>query len=138
MNDLTDLNGNLFSDDKRLSLIGNILRNYSLDEIPQLYNVLKGEMSIIGPRPLLVEYLDLYSENQQKRHLVKPGITGLAQIKGRNSLNWKHNFMYDRFYCEHFSFLLDLKILILTAKNILLKKNINSSKGIGREKFNGN
>ena len=138
MNDKKDTHGNLLTDIDRMTFIGEFLRKSSLDELPQLINILKGEMSFIGPRPLLEEYLPLYSEIQNKRHDVKPGITGLAQVNGRNSLTWKHSLKYDTWYSENVSFKLDLTILFKTIKNVFLQKNINSSKNLTREKFTGN
>lgn len=135
MNDKKDAHGNLLPDFERMTIIGNFLRRSSLDELPQLINILKGEMSFIGPRPLLEEYLPLFSENQNKRHNVKPGITGLAQVNGRNSLSWKHSLKYDTWYSENLSFKLDLIILFKTIKNVFLQKNINSTTTITREKF---
>jgi len=125
MTDQKDEKNELLSDDKRLTRFGNFLRKTSLDELPQFFNVLKGDMSIVGPRPLLVDYLLLYSEEQRKRHLVKPGITGLAQVNGRNSISWNQKFYYDLCYIQSISFLLDMKIIALTVKNIFLSKGIN-------------
>ena len=132
-----DNKGNLISDNARLTLIGKILRKLSIDELPQLFNILKGEMSFIGPRPLLLEYLPLYSIEQMKRHSVVPGISGYAQINGRNLISWEEKFKLDLYYVEHQSFFLDIKILILTFKNVLLAKGINSDINITMEKFNG-
>lgn len=137
MSDETDTDGNLLPDYQRIHTIGKWIRSFSLDELPQIINILKGEMSLIGPRPLLMEYLNLYSLNQQKRHLIKPGITGLAQIKGRNNLSWNHSLKYDSWYSEHCSFGLDLKIFLVTIKNVLLKKDIDACKYITREPFKG-
>ena len=114
MNDKKDEHGNLLPDAKRLTPIGKFIRKTSLDEIPQLINVLKGDMSLIGPRPLLPEYLPLYSEEQKKRHFVRPGITGWAQVNGRNAISWEKKFEYDVWYVEHISFSLDIKILFKT------------------------
>ena len=137
MKTVFDNKGNLLSDNFRLTLIGKILRTLSIDELPQLFNILKGEMSFIGPRPLLLEYLPLYSLEQMKRHNVVPGISGYAQVNGRNLISWKEKFKLDLYYVEHQSFFLDLKILILTFKNVLLAKGINSDINITMEKFNG-
>ena len=137
MKTVFDNKGNLLSDNFRLTLIGKILRTLSIDELPQLFNILKGEMSFIGPRPLLLEYLPLYNFEQMKRHNVVPGISGYAQVNGRNLISWKEKFKLDLYYVEHQSFFLDLKILILTFKNVLLAKGINSDINITMEKFNG-
>ena len=137
MKTVFDNKGNLLSDNFRLTLIGKILRTLSIDELPQLFNILKGEMSFIGPRPLLLEYLPLYSLEQMKRHNVVPGVSGYAQVNGRNLISWKEKFKLDLYYVEHQSFFLDLKILILTFKNVLLAKGINSDINITMEKFNG-
>ncbi len=132
-----DKNGNLLPDEKRLKGIGKIIRSLSLDELPQLFNVLKGDMSFVGPRPLLIEYLPLYTKKQEKRHNVKPGITGLAQVKGRNSLTWKEKFEYDVYYVENLSFWLDLKIIFLTIWKVLKKEGISQKGRATMEKFNG-
>ena len=132
-----DEEGNLLPDEKRLNGIGKIIRSLSLDELPQLFNVLKGDMSFIGPRPLLVEYLSLYSEEQKKRHLVKPGITGLAQVKGRNAISWRKKFKYDVFYVNHLSFKLDLYIICLTILKVIKKEGISQEGHATMEKFNG-
>ena len=137
MSNERDGQGNLLPDDKRLKGVGKIIRNLSLDELPQLFNILKGDMSFIGPRPLLVEYLALYTKEQRKRHLVKPGITGLAQIKGRNAISWKKKFKYDVFYVKHLSFKLDLYIICQTIIKVLKQEGVNQSKNITMEKFNG-
>jgi len=129
--------GNLLPDEKRLNGIGKIIRSLSLDELPQLFNVLKGDMSFIGPRPLLVEYLPLYNETQKKRHLVKPGITGLAQVKGRNAISWRKKFKYDLFYVNHLSFRLDLYIICLTIMKVLKREGISQAGQATMEKFNG-
>jgi lipopolysaccharide/colanic/teichoic acid biosynthesis glycosyltransferase len=117
---------------------GNFLRRTSLDELPQLINVLKGEMSLVGPRPLLVEYLDLYSDYQRKRHEVRPGITGWAQVNGRNSLSWEEKFSLDVYYVENLSFLFDIQIVIKTFFSVLKRKDINAAGDIPVEKFRGN
>ena len=124
MNDRRDANGQLLPDADRLTKIGTFVRKTSLDEIPQLLNVLKGDMSLIGPRPLLVKYLPYYSKREQLRHTVRPGITGLAQVNGRNKLNWDDRLELDAQYVENLSFLLDIKILFRTIVNVLLRKDI--------------
>jgi lipopolysaccharide/colanic/teichoic acid biosynthesis glycosyltransferase len=130
-------NGDLLTDNERLTRFGNCLRKTSLDEIPQLINVLKGEMSLIGPRPLLVEYLQLYNKEQRKRHQVQPGITGWAQVNGRNAISWGDKFRFDIFYVENISFSLDLKIVLLTIRKVLMSEDINSSNTVTMEKFSG-
>ena len=137
MNDKKDKNGNLLSDSKRLTTIGKIVRKTSLDEIPQLINVLKGEMSLIGPRPLLPEYLSLYNKEQKKRHLVKPGITGWAQINGRNAISWKDKFNYDIWYVENISFLTDVKIILKTIKKVIISEGISAEGNVTIGKFKG-
>ncbi len=132
-----DKNGNLLPDEKRLTKVGKIIRNLSLDELPQLFNVLKGDMSFVGPRPLLVEYLPLYNDRQRKRHEVKPGITGLAQVMGRNAVTWKEKFEYDVYYVENLSFWLDLKIILLTILKVLKREGISPENRVTMEKFNG-
>jgi len=138
MNDKKDEKGNLLSDTDRLTTIGKIVRKTSLDELPQLINVLKGDMSLIGPRPLLPQYLPLYSQEQKKRHQVKPGITGWAQVNGRNAISWQDKFKYDVWYVKNISFLLDIKIVFLTIKKVLVSEGIaaEGSSTIGR--FEGN
>ena len=126
MNNKKDQNGNLLPDDVRLSKYGRILRSTSLDELPELWNILKGDMSIVGPRPLVVQYLDYYKENERKRHDVLPGLTGLAQVNGRNSLTWEEKFAYDLEYVENISFLLDVQILIKTVQTVIGHKNIGT------------
>jgi len=138
MNEKRDQNGNLLPDSVRLTRLGKFVRKTSLDELPQLINVLKGDMSLIGPRPLLIEYLPLYSPQQARRHEVCPGITGWAQINGRNTIGWQQKFELDVWYVEHISFLLDLKILLLTIKKVIRGKDINSGINITMEIFNGN
>jgi len=137
MTDEKDENGELLPDNMRLSRFGKILRATSIDELPELINVIKGDMSLVGPRPLLVEYLDKYSDEQLRRHDVKPGITGMAQINGRNSLSWESKFNYDIWYVDNLSFLLDVKILLLTIVKVFGKNDIDQSKEITMEKFNG-
>lgn len=138
MNEAKDSSGNLLPDDQRLTLLGNLIRKTSLDEIPQLVNVLKGDMSLIGPRPLLVEYLPLYSGLQARRHDIKPGITGWAQVNGRNLVNWKERFEMDVWYVENVSFLLDLKIVYWTIYKIFKSEGISSHNSVTMEKFKGN
>ena len=138
MNDKKDSLGNLLSDEQRLTKIGSFVRKTSIDEIPQLINVLKGEMSLIGPRPLLPEYLPLYNEMQKKRHEVKPGITGWAQINGRNAISWQQKFEYDVCYVENISFKLDCKILFCTLKKVIIRKDINLNNQVSSEYFMGN
>lgn len=137
MNDKRDKDGNLLPDAKRLTAIGKFIRKTSLDEIPQLLNVIKGDMSLIGPRPLLVEYLPLYDDIQKRRHEVKPGITGWAQVNGRNAISWEQKFGYDVWYVDHIGFMLDLKILFLTVKKVFKSEGINSATAATMEKFKG-
>lgn len=138
MSDEKDGNGNLLPDSERLTLLGKVIRKLSIDELPQLINVIKGDMSIVGPRPLLVEYLPLYNKKQRKRHLVRPGITGWAQINGRNNISWEQKFEYDVWYIENISFFLDLKILFLTIQKISKSEGINQAQNITMETFKGN
>jgi lipopolysaccharide/colanic/teichoic acid biosynthesis glycosyltransferase len=138
MNDKKDKNGNLLPDAERLTAIGKFVRKTSLDEIPQLLNVLKGDMSLVGPRPLLPEYLPLYTLEQKKRHDVKPGITGWAQVNGRNTLSWSDKFKRDVEYVEQQSFVLDCKILFLTLKKVLVSEGISQNGQVGMSKFEGN
>lgn len=137
MNDKKDEHGEFLPFEQRVTKIGLFIRNYSLDEIPQLLNVIKGDMSIVGPRPLLKQYLPLYNQEQKKRHHVKPGITGWAQVKGRNSISWKQKFIYDVWYINNISFTLDVKILLLTIKRIIIPEGINSSNGLNMPTFTG-
>jgi undecaprenyl phosphate N,N'-diacetylbacillosamine 1-phosphate transferase len=132
-----DAEGNLLPDEKRLIGIGKFIRSTSLDELPQLFNVLKGDMSFVGPRPLLIEYLPLYNEKQKKRHLVKPGITGWAQINGRNAISWEKKFKYDVWYVENQSFALDMKILWMTFLKVIQRSDISSDTSVTMEKFKG-
>jgi lipopolysaccharide/colanic/teichoic acid biosynthesis glycosyltransferase len=125
MNDKRDVHGNLLPDDQRLTTMGQIIRKTSLDEIPQLLNVIKGDMSMVGPRPLLPQYLELYSIEQAKRHKVKPGITGWAQVNGRNAISWEEKFQLDVWYVEHQSFLLDVKIIFKTFKKVFVSEGIS-------------
>lgn len=127
MTDEKDEQGELLPDKKRITKFGSFLRNYSLDELPQLINVLKGDMSLVGPRPLLFKYIPLYNERQRKRHKVRPGITGLAQVNGRNAISWAQKFEYDIEYVENLSFLLDVKILYKTFLKVVKKQGINQS-----------
>ena len=132
-----DEEGNLLPDNQRLVGIGKFIRSTSLDELPQLFNVLKGDMSFVGPRPLLIEYLPLYNERQKKRHDVKPGITGWAQVNGRNAISWEQKFEYDVWYVEHQSFWLDIKILWMTFLKVVKRSDISSDSSITMEKFEG-
>ena len=132
-----DENGRELSDVERMTKIGSFLRKTSLDELPQLFNVLKGDMSFIGPRPLLCEYLELYTPYQMRRHEVLPGISGLAQVNGRNAITWEEKFDYDVYYVDHMSFWLDLKIIFKTIKNTLKRADINCSDNNTMEKFRG-
>jgi undecaprenyl phosphate N,N'-diacetylbacillosamine 1-phosphate transferase len=138
MNDRRDSKGELLPDSVRLTGIGKFIRKTSLDELPQMLNVFKGDMSLIGPRPLLVEYLPLYNETQRKRHWVKPGITGWAQVNGRNTLTWQQKFEYDVWYVNNISFALDFKIFFLTIRNIVKSEGISSETSATMEKFTGN
>ncbi|WP_375604964.1 sugar transferase [Flavobacterium davisii] len=137
MTDERDANGILLSDADRLTIIGNLVRKTSLDEIPQLFNVLKGDMSLIGPRPLLTQYLHLYNDFQNRRHEVKPGITGWAQVNGRNAISWDQKFQYDVWYVDNISFLVDMKILFLTFLKVIKKEGINAVDSATIEPFNG-
>ena len=138
MNDRKDVNGELLPFEKRITKTGAFIRKYSLDEIPQLFNVLKGDMSLVGPRPLLVKYLPLYSDFQKRRHDVKPGITGWAQVNGRNTISWEAKFKLDVWYTENVSLKTDIKILLLTIKKVLFKEDINSGENINMPTFTGN
>lgn len=138
MNDKKNRSGELLPDAQRLTTVGTIVRHLSLDEIPQLLNVIKGDMSLVGPRPLLVEYLPLYNKQQARRHEVKPGITGWAQVNGRNSIDWNKKFELDVFYVDHLSFLLDLRIIFLTIKKVFIREGISSDSSVTMEKFKGN
>lgn len=137
MSDAKDKNGNLLSDDIRLTLIGRIARKTSLDEIPQLWNVLKGEMSLVGPRPLLPEYLPLYTTHQRHRHDARPGITGWAQVNGRNAISWEQKFEYDVWYIDNMSFMLDVKILFMTIKIVFKREGISQDGQATTEPFKG-
>lgn len=138
MNDRKDGNGELLPDADRLTSVGAFVRKTSLDEIPQLINVLKGDMSLIGPRPLLVQYLPLYNERQARRHEVRPGITGWAQVNGRNAISWKQKFDYDVWYVDNLSLGLDIKIIILTIKKVFISEGINQEGQATAEAFKGN
>ncbi|QOJ30182.1 MAG: sugar transferase [Ignavibacteriales bacterium] len=138
MTDEKDANGNLLHDSQRLTKIGKFLRSTSLDELPQLINVLKGDMSLIGPRPLLIKYLPLYSARQARRHEVRPGITGWAQVNGRNAISWQERFDLDVWYVENVSFFLDMKILLLTVFKVIKREGISSSTSVTMEAFRGN
>lgn len=137
MNDKKDAHGALLPDDIRLTKIGSFVRKTSLDELPQLLNVIKGDMSLIGPRPLLPQYLPLYSEYQKKRHDLKPGITGWAQVNGRNAISWEQKFKLDVWYVENISFLLDIKIVYLTVKKVIQSEGISSGNSATTEPFTG-
>lgn len=137
MSDLRNKEGELLPDHERLYGVGESIRRFSLDELPQLFNVLKGEMSFVGPRPLLVEYLELYNDEQKKRHNVKPGITGWAQVNGRNTISWEQKFNYDVWYVENQSFFLDMKILWLTLLKVVKRSGISSDTSVTMEKFKG-
>lgn len=137
MNDKKDKEGKLLSDSKRLTKVGSFVRKTSLDEIPQLLNVIKGDMSIVGPRPLLTDYLHLYSDFQKRRHEVSPGITGWAQVNGRNAISWDKKFEYDVWYVDNISFILDLKILFLTIQKVFKSEGINALDSATIEPFNG-
>lgn len=137
MNDKRDNFGNLLPDYERITSVGRIVRTLSIDELPQLINVLKGEMSLVGPRPLLVRYLPLYSERQSRRHEVKPGMTGWAQVNGRNAISWEQKFEYDVWYVDNLSLWVDIKILFLTVKRVFLRDGIDASNDVTMEPFKG-
>jgi lipopolysaccharide/colanic/teichoic acid biosynthesis glycosyltransferase len=138
MNDKKDENGKLLPDNERLTIIGKLVRKTSIDEIPQLWNVLVGDMSLVGPRPLLPEYLKLYNKTQMRRHEVRPGITGWAQVNGRNAVSWQQKFEYDVWYVDHISFLLDVKILLLTVKKVFKSEGIAAEGAATVGRFKGN
>lgn len=137
MKNIYDSNGLILSDDLRISKFGKFLRSTSMDELPELWNVLKGDMSLVGPRPLLIEYIPLYTLDQSRRHNVKPGITGWAQINGRNSLNWDEKFLLDIWYVDNRTFCLDIKILFITVLKVLYRENISSVGEVSSTKFLG-
>ncbi|MEK5770624.1 sugar transferase [Acinetobacter variabilis] len=138
MKDAVDAQGNPLPDSERLTPFGKMLRSSSLDEMPELWNVIKGDMSIVGPRPLLMEYLPLYNQEQAKRHLVRPGMTGHAQVNGRNAISWEEKFKLDTWYVENQSVWLDFKIMLKTVKKVLAKDDINAENDATMPKFNGN
>ena len=138
MTDERDASGKLLPDAERLTKVGRFVRSTSLDEIPQLINVIKGDMSLIGPRPLLVQYLPLYNENQKRRHEVRPGITGWAQVNGRNAISWDQKFEYDIWYVDNISFSLDIKVLFRTIQKVFKREGINSDTSSTMEPFKGN
>jgi lipopolysaccharide/colanic/teichoic acid biosynthesis glycosyltransferase len=138
MNDRKDAEGNLLSDAERLTAVGRFIRKTSLDEIPQLINVIKGEMSLIGPRPLLVEYLPLYNDTQKRRHEVRPGITGWAQVNGRNAIGWKEKFELDVWYVDKMNFLLDCKIIIFTLMKVVKSEGVSQQGHVTMTRFEGN
>jgi len=138
MRDYYDGKGRLLEDELRLTKFGSFLRSTSCDELPTLWNVLNGDMSLVGPRPLLMEYLPLYNKKQAKRHDIKPGLTGWAQVNGRNAISWKEKFDLDLWYIDHQSFWLDVKILLITIKKVLLRESITERLGVTMTKFNGN
>ncbi len=138
MTDVRDVDGNLLPDAERLTKVGKFVRSTSIDELPQLINVLKGDMALIGPRPLLVQYLPLYSPEQARRHEVRPGISGWAQCHGRNAISWTEKFKLDVWYVDHCTFWTDIKVIFITIKNVLMRKDINSATAATMEAFNGN
>ena len=138
MTDERDEAGNLLPDEKRLTKVGKFVRSTSIDELPQLINVLKGDMALIGPRPLLVQYLPLYSAEQARRHEVRPGISGWAQCHGRNAISWTEKFKLDVWYVDHCTLWTDIKVIFITTKNVLMRKDINSETAATMEAFNGN
>lgn len=138
MKDLKDSNGNFLPDELRLTKVGLFIRRTSLDELPQLFNVVLGHMSLIGPRPLLIEYLPLYDVNQKRRHEVRPGITGWAQVNGRNVISWDQKLALDVWYVDHLSLLLDLKIIVMTFYKVIKREGVNANGSLSTEKFKGN
>lgn len=138
MTDERDADGNLLPDEQRLTKVGKFVRSTSIDELPQLINVLKGDMALIGPRPLLVQYLPLYSKEQARRHEVRPGISGWAQCHGRNAISWTEKFKLDVWYVDHCTFWTDIQVIFITIKNVLIRKDINSATAATMEAFNGN
>jgi len=137
MKDAVDAQGNLLPDSERMTPFGNKLRSSSLDELPELWNVLKGEMSLVGPRPLLMQYLPLYSKEQARRHEMRPGVTGWAQVNGRNTISWEEKFKFDVWYIENYSFSLDIRILLLTIKKVFAKEGISAKGHVTIEPFTG-
>lgn len=137
MTDERDVDGNLLPDEKRLTKVGKFVRSTSIDELPQLINVFKGDMSLIGPRPLLVQYLPLYSPEQARRHEVRPGISGWAQCHGRNAISWKEKFELDVWYVDHCTLWTDIRVIFITIKNVLMRKDINSATAATMEAFDG-
>ena len=137
MTDECDENGNLLPDDERLTRFGRTLRSTSLDELPELWNILRGDMSIVGPRPLLVKYLPLYNEEQRHRHDVRPGLTGWAQANGRNAISWEEKFKLDVWYVQHISFLVDVKVIFMTVKKVFCRDGISSETSVTMEEFSG-
>ncbi|MGM0914230.1 MAG: sugar transferase [Pseudomonadota bacterium] len=137
MLDAYDDDGQPLPNEQRLTRFGKLLRSTSLDELPELWNVLKGDMSLVGPRPLLMEYLPLYSKHQARRHEVRPGVTGWAQVNGRNAISWEEKFDYDVWYVDHQTFWLDVKILLLTVKKVFVREGISSSENVTMPKFRG-
>ncbi|WP_373813719.1 sugar transferase [Porphyromonas loveana] len=138
MTDERDTDGKLLPDAERLTPVGRFIRKTSLDELPQLWNVLRGDMSFVGPRPLLVQYLPLYSKEQARRHEVRPGITGWAQVNGRNAISWQAKFKHDVWYVDHISMTLDMKIILMTVEKVLLRKDISSETNVTMDEFTGN
>lgn len=138
MTDEKDPEGNLLPDEKRLTKVGKFVRSTSLDELPQLFNVLKGDMSLIGPRPLLPQYLSVYTKEQSRRHDVRPGITGWAQVNGRNDITWKRKLELDVWYVDHLSFALDIKILLMTVKKVIVREGVSKEGMATTELFDGN
>ena len=138
MTDERDAEGNLLPDEQRLTKVGKFVRSTSIDELPQLINVLKGDMALIGPRPLLVQYLPLYSKEQARRHEVRPGISGWAQCHGRNAISWEEKFKLDIWYVDHCTLWTDIKVIIITIKNVLMRKDISSATSVTMEVFTGN
>jgi lipopolysaccharide/colanic/teichoic acid biosynthesis glycosyltransferase len=137
MTDARDENGQLLPDEVRLTNFGKLLRSTSLDELPELWNILKGDMSIVGPRPLLVKYLPLYNEEQRRRHDVRPGLTGWAQVHGRNAISWEEKFRLDVWYVGHVNFAVDVKVIFLTVKNVFCREGISSETAVTMEEFTG-
>ncbi len=138
MNSVGDEQGSLLPDEERLTKLGALLRRYSVDELPQLWNVLKGEMSLVGPRPLLMQYLERYTPEQARRHEVKPGVTGWAQVNGRNALSWEERFQLDVWYVDHWSLWLDVKIIMKTIRKVFLREGISQSGHVTMPEFTGN